>query len=409
MDEREWAEQFNRDLDQILSGTTPTDLDDAPLEYTESLEVAHHLSSLNFSAGSRQRARLEQRLVLRAAERISGRSRWKPVLGSALGLARSLTGVGLLLTLAVLLSWTIWKLLPAEPTTPANEPSRAALAPAATDSPKPAVGAVLSSNPAPGAVRTSPTAVIGAVESTPTSAPPLNTDSEGESSAVILDPGLEPSTAPLSRFSTPEEIWDRLSMSLDLWETLWADVLIVQTSQGKTTTTREQVWIDQPSQSLWISGPANGNPVIARLRTSEGTFQINLQSKVNRELEDTRLAPSSLSKVVFPAWSLARRTGTYQAADQEMIAGRKTVVVDYVNSDGQRVDRFWIDVLTGVILRWVNLPGSNQTSTSSTEPLIDLKFTAIEYDVQFTAGVFTLEGPFPLQFSPGYQTGSSSP
>jgi len=115
MDEREWAEQFNRDLDQILSGTTPTDLDDAPLEYTESLEVAHHLSSLNFSAGSRQRARLEQRLVLRAAERISGRSRWKPVLGSALGLARSLTGVGLLLTLAVLLSWTIWKLLPNAP------------------------------------------------------------------------------------------------------------------------------------------------------------------------------------------------------------------------------------------------------------------------------------------------------
>jgi hypothetical protein len=204
-----------------------------------------------------------------------------------------------------------------------------------------------------------------------------------------------PPAEPLDSWSHPEEIRARLEESWALWETVWADALVTTTYDGMTQTTREQIWIEQPDKGLWLSGPAEGSPVDIRI-TSEGLSAIyDLEKSALREFGHPQLAPSDLNRMIYPSWSIALRKGTFESIKREEVAGRMTLVVDYTNIEGYLSDRFWVDTVTGMILRWTDFVPQSAGRVVTRE----IEFKAIAYDVEFTAGLFDPEIKPPTSFT----------
>jgi hypothetical protein len=49
--------------------------------------------------------------------------------------------------------------------------------------------------------------------------------------------------------------------------------------------------------------------------------------------------------------SWARGVGTFKTIKYERIAGRRTLAIDWMNPEGEREARIWLDVQTGLVLR----------------------------------------------------------
>jgi hypothetical protein len=234
------------------------------------------------------------------------------------------------------------------------------------------------------------TAAAVPVDTSPSASLPRAQESQAEPTATP-----EPPVEPLNSWSLDEEIRERLEESWALWKTLWVDAVITTTYDGEVRYTREQVWLQQPDKGLWLSGPLDGSPRDIRI-TSEGLSAIyDLEKSALREFDHPKLVPSLLNKMVFPSWSIALRKGTFEAIRREEVAGRMALVVDYTNVEKQVSDRFWIDTVTGVILRWaisafkLGIRGVTQ----------EVEFTAIAYDAKFTEGLFDPLLPPPQSFT----------
>jgi hypothetical protein len=203
---------------------------------------------------------------------------------------------------------------------------------------------------------------------------------------------------PLNSWSHPDEIRARLEESWSLWRTLWVDATVTRVFGAEVYINREQVWIEQPDKGLWLSGPPEGKPVDIRV-TSQGLSAIyDLEKSALRELEHPTLVPSDLDKMIYPSWSIALRKGTFEAFRREEVAGRLALAVDYTNVEGMVSDRFWIDTVTGVILRWAHfgpVPGGRGVTD-------EIVFDAIAYDAQFKEGLFDPEVPPPQSFAGDY-------
>jgi outer membrane lipoprotein-sorting protein len=225
-------------------------------------------------------------------------------------------------------------------------------------------------------------------------------------------PPNESSLKPLTSSSNFNQVRERLESSWKLWKTLWVDARITTTQNGKTRVKREQVWIQQPDNGLWLSGPVNGNPTKVRIKSNGQTVQVNLESRNRKELGDTRLVPSLLYKMLLPYWPLALQDGTYQITGEEIVAGRQAIVVQYTNVEGQKADRLWVDAESGVILRWVNVAISKSGSGNKTSQEIEI--TSIVYNADFPQELFNLKSPPPMKFAeapylvPADQEGSKS-
>jgi hypothetical protein len=206
---------------------------------------------------------------------------------------------------------------------------------------------------------------------------------------------VEPPVEPLNSWSHPDEIRERLEESWTLWKRLWADATITRTYAGEVYVNREQIWLEQPGKALWLSGSPEGTPVDIRI-TSEGLSAIyDLEKSALRELDLPKLLPSDLDKMIFPHRSIALRPGTFEASHREEVAGRLCLVVDYTNVEGMVSDRFWIDTITGVILRWAHY-GPLYGGRGVTDEVV---FNAIAYDVEFTDGLFDPALPPPEFFT----------
>jgi hypothetical protein len=112
----------------------------------------------------------------------------------------------------------------------------------------------------------------------------------------------------------------------------------------------------------------------------------------------TGILPTPLSGLLFPS-GLGQRGGTYTPVSVETIAGREALVVDWTAPWGEIVDRFWIDAVTGVILRdQANGKDGGGALTS------DYQVTAITYDLDpslRSGQAFNRQAPFPPAFAAG--------
>jgi hypothetical protein len=182
-------------------------------------------------------------------------------------------------------------------------------------------------------------------------------------------------------------------------------VLVLTESKGETHTDRQQVWIDLPSQSRWKSG-IDGSPPYQSQVTSAGQTVLKSADCERFESNATTLQIGDLDTVLFPA-HFAARSGTFEAVREEAVGGRLALVVEWHSSENRVEDRLWIDVETGVVLRWENLFPGSPDGAGRVEPS-EIRIEEIMYGVDIHEGNFSLsatcgpdqEPPVPPETNP---------
>jgi uncharacterized protein YraI len=198
-------------------------------------------------------------------------------------------------------------------------------------------------------------------------------------------------TGPLTAASSDAEIRERLRESIALLNTLWADALVLTESKGETHTDRQQVWIDLPSQSRWLSGMEGQAPSLLQVTSGMSTVLI---TRDGERFESNTTSPQigDLETVLFPA-HFAAHPGTFEAVRVETMAGRSALVVEWHSPEGRVEDRLWIDVETGVILRWENLFPGDPDAAGRVEPS-EIRVEEILYGIDIPEGTFSLNQAF---------------
>ena len=140
-----------------------------------------------------------------------------------------------------------------------------------------------------------------------------------------------------------------------------------------------QVWIQQPAQFKVVISTPKGGPQTSAI--SDGKVILD-SSGMQQSLPPSVLEPfnppntpsdtvymhplagflgTPVSDLIFPA-GLAQRGGRYTQTGQELVADRQAYVVEWSREPGKLIDRFWVDVQTGIILRQQNYGKENATS-----------------------------------------------
>jgi DNA-directed RNA polymerase specialized sigma24 family protein len=167
--------------------------------------------------------------------------------------------------------------------------------------------------------------------------------------------------AALNRRSSDEEIRQRWQESPDLWHSLSADLQTWRygplSYSGLPRAYRSQAWVLQPEQSILLNGLLGAEPGESYLVAQDRAFWRSAAANQSHsqpwdgELESL-LLEGPLRQMVFPATSpWASRPGSFRSVQTSEQAGRKAVVFDWLNPDGQREARLWLDSQTGIILR----------------------------------------------------------
>jgi DNA-directed RNA polymerase specialized sigma24 family protein len=225
-----------------------------------------------------------------------------------------------------------------------------------------------------------------------------------------IPPGSRAAEPPaLTDRSTPAEIVRRVRESAGLWDSLWLEAGIATFGpadySGPAQTYRVQASARRTGEYHELSGPDGGKPVSAYIvrngisyyRDSAWTtplIQPDWQSAatglpgpgwqpplmiVSQRQEDLSLilpTRASARDLVFPALNgwLNDPARLRVSSGGERTAGRATVMVDIFNPYGDRLQRIWLDALTGLALR-VQEFGRGQDQPSS-----EMLVTRIDYN-----------------------------
>ena len=185
---------------------------------------------------------------------------------------------------------------------------------------------------------------------------------------------------PLTKRSSTEEILLRFDEGPQFWESLWIDTQTVifgpQSYVGLPKAYRAQAWVRQPNQSVEISGTLS-EPPNSIYKVSEGSSYY-LNKPLGLSFADSwggntgeLLSNSVLRVMVFPGSEIIASTGidndignikgveptwkngkgSFRTIEYDRVAGRRALVVDWINEEGFRVERLWLDTQTGLILR----------------------------------------------------------
>lgn len=210
---------------------------------------------------------------------------------------------------------------------------------------------------------------------------------------------------PLGMDATSDEIRQRLLDSPFQWTTLFMDA---QVTDANDFPRRVQIWVDQPALSFRVlSGPLGGSA--ESLRAVDGTTQLDL----NIITGESAIAPfsggdipytpqppilggdvieshplssavdSRLGTLLFPS-EIAQNEGTFKPIGMEVIAYRLALIVDWTYIQNQLPSyRAWVDVSTGVLLRYQQFEKSG-----GTEVLSEIIASRVEYDLPFPSSLF---------------------
>ncbi len=214
---------------------------------------------------------------------------------------------------------------------------------------------------------------------------------------------------PLTLASTSEEIRLRILDSPLNWQTVWVDAIIEDFNGIAPSSQRVQLWANQPAQARVLSGPVDGAPAFLWISDGEQTRtgeEVRLDPDYAPPRIETNsvyphpmtgILPTRLSELLFPS-GLAQRGGTYVPTALETIAGREALVVEWSRPDGPLTDRFWVDTLTGVILRQQNYGKGGDGALTQ-----DITVTTIQFDYTPHPETFNRLAPFPPAFAASAQ------
>ncbi len=217
-----------------------------------------------------------------------------------------------------------------------------------------------------------------------------------------------PQASALSLESDSETIRRKLLYSTAEWHTLWADAVLNTFTGGQAepaTTQRVQLWISQPDarfRLVWSSNPpqvdgaaVSDGETVRRLEVESGQISGNTLSAQVRQA----FIPPAVSTVIVEhplqayissplaaqllSTTFGQRSGKFTAQSMDVVAERNTLVVDWNNAQNDRVDRLWVDAVTGVVLRWQNFGKNGGVAVAS-----DYAVTAVQFDAEFPSELF---------------------
>ncbi len=211
---------------------------------------------------------------------------------------------------------------------------------------------------------------------------------------------------PLGLDATSDEIRQLLLDSPSKWTTLFMDA---QVTDANDIPRRVQIWVDQPALSFRVlSGPADGSA--ESLRAVDGVSQLDLNIATGESSiapfsgGDTPYTPqppvlgdnsieshplssavnSRLGTLLFPS-DIAQNEGTFKPVGMEVIAYRLALIVEWTHIQNELPSyRAWVDVSTGVLLRYQQFEKSG-----GTEILSEIIAARVDYDLQFPSSLFS--------------------
>ncbi len=107
--------------------------------------------------------------------------------------------------------------------------------------------------------------------------------------------------------------------------------------------------------------------------------------------------PNPLVDNLYPI-GLAARPGEYRPIGTDVIANRPVYMLEWIPEfASQRLNRFWIDAQTGVILRL-----EAYTKPDGRYLTQEIEITSILYDVEIPESLFTLDFTLPSNFAQAF-------
>ncbi len=234
-----------------------------------------------------------------------------------------------------------------------------------------------------------------------------NSDELTQTPAAADSP--EPVPAPLSLDSTSDEIRGLLLESPFKWRAIFMDAQV--TSNGESPR-RVQVWVDQPALSVRVlSGAPDGNAETLRVADRMSLLDLNIQTGESNIApflgEDVTIpyTPQAASRyptnviephplstgidprlgvLIFPN-GIAQNDGSFKPVAMEVIAYRLALVVEWTYAQNTLPSyRAWVDISTGVLLRYQQFEKSG-----GTEILSEVTATRVDYDLSFPSEFFS--------------------
>ena len=211
---------------------------------------------------------------------------------------------------------------------------------------------------------------------------------------------------PLGMDATSDEIRQRLLESPSNWRTIFMDAQVTSPTEPAR---RVQVWVDQTNLSVRsLIGDINGSATDLRVTDGPTMLYLNLvtgESSIVPFLEESipfKPAPvtptpgeiqshplfsaphPAMSTLLFPS-DIAQNEGTFKPVGMEVVAYRLALIVDwtYIESDLPSY-RAWVDVSTGVFLRFQQFDKGGSTDMTS-----EVIVSRVDYDLQFPSSLFS--------------------
>jgi hypothetical protein len=183
-----------------------------------------------------------------------------------------------------------------------------------------------------------------------------------------------------------------------LWENLWVDARVITENKNETPTEYEQLWF-RPEKVRWISAQKGRAPILMFVNSTTGNELIQLPNGERLATGENAALPSRLQDLINPT-SFAMRGGNFEPVRLEISAERETLVVEW-SVDGKTIeDRFWIDIVTGVILHWQHLKQESPNTNGQIIPS-EIVLSSIRYPVQIPESVAWTNNLDLVQFEPG--------
>lgn len=183
-----------------------------------------------------------------------------------------------------------------------------------------------------------------------------------------------PLPIPLTVHSSQEDIRTRLLNSHRNWHTLWADALTIDYGPlgyvGPAAIYRSQVWISQPLYTLLLCGDASGHPERVSLTVAGRVTDLDIRTGQRSYNRNGGLFDTDLQELLLPDSYRYPPESIFEVIGTDYVARRFALMVDHFRIDRTFIDsnqseiksrlgRYWVDVLTGIVLRKQEFDSSN--------------------------------------------------
>ena len=221
-----------------------------------------------------------------------------------------------------------------------------------------------------------------------------------------IDP--DPPDITLSDASSIQDIVMSAIRNMDVWRSVWLDVLIINYGLPgyvgpPQSIFRKQAWIIQPSHIRILEGPAEDDPFTSSILVHDHLYvQHFKKDQIYESLFSGLIYDFDLQSLFLPV-DFSSLKEVYQKIGEDTVAGRRTIVIDKMNISGGRPWRFWIDAQYGVILRRRSFGGPAYDTVLS-----DVTVIAISFDVPIPPSIYDPDGFLGDQYAQDY-TGQLPP